>query len=267
MARMLPETLASRQEDSALSAAGRRLFEALETTLDDGWTVIHGCAIRPAGENVVADLLLLHRDRGIALLALGKTSSPAEDELAVETARAMLAEMGFARRFPGPLAIVALTLLPEETATAAQRLEHAFAAASATAIADPTWADWLIDRLAPRRGLAERAGLATAGSKPAAPPPPTAPVVAAPPSPPRLRGPERDDAWRVAAEAKVPPARAAGPLAADPALASEEAKARSSSWLGMALAACVVGAVLIGMAVLSHGNGPAPHPATVGTTQ
>jgi len=74
---------------------------------------------------------------------------------------------------------------------------------------------------------------------------------------PSLRSPEPDDAWRVE---RVIPAEAApekarlGPGEHRPV--EPEPGGRGTLIKGMVLAVCVVAAVLGGMAVLSHGNGP-----------
>ena len=75
---------------------------------------------------------------------------------------------------------------------------------------------------------------------------------------PSLRGPEPDDAWRVAplahAPAPAPEARLGSGehLLVEP----EDPNGRSTLFYGMVAAVCIVAAVLGGMAALSYGNGP-----------
>jgi hypothetical protein len=77
-------------------------------------------------------------------------------------------------------------------------------------------------------------------------------------TPPRLRGPSPEDAWRV-----TPMAAPADPLPNDARLGSGEhllvetpTSGRGTLVSGMVLAVCILLAVLAGMAILSHGNGP-----------
>jgi hypothetical protein len=74
---------------------------------------------------------------------------------------------------------------------------------------------------------------------------------------PSLRGPEPDEAWRVE---RVIPAEAAPEKArlgpGEHLLVEPDPGGRGTLIKGMVLAVCVIAAVLGGMAVLSHGNGP-----------
>jgi hypothetical protein len=75
---------------------------------------------------------------------------------------------------------------------------------------------------------------------------------------PSLRGPEPDEAWRVE---RVIPADAAPEKArlgpGEHLLVEPESGGRGTLISSMILAVCIVAAVLGGMALLSHGNGPA----------
>ncbi|MBV8653664.1 MAG: hypothetical protein JO255_19530, partial [Alphaproteobacteria bacterium] len=124
--------------------------------------------------------------------------------------------------------------------------------------------EWLIGHLAP------------AADPPAVAPSPAArrqPASAA--AAPQLRAPSREDAWRVTGTGGARPGTAspireaaldAGSAAAmhvapDPRVVSQAARRRSSSLPAMGFAVVVVALVLTGMALLSHGNGPGPHPS------
>jgi hypothetical protein len=244
MARMFPDTCPARKGETPVTAAERRLFERLARDLDAGWSVIHDCEVRAGGETGAIEFVLVHRMFGLALLGVAEPDEEADPDSAVAAMRAMLGEIGFFRRFPGRLAIAAATLPPRDETNLRATVERTFAALPASAIADPTWTEWLIMRLtgrAPAAAASDRAaGAAMKGV--------------------RLRAPERDEAWRLAEEARTD-ARAARQgvpamnVTADPILASEAATSRPTSWVGMALALIVVSVVLLGMALLSHGNG------------
>ncbi|HZS82266.1 MAG TPA: hypothetical protein VFA50_05315 [Stellaceae bacterium] len=225
-----------------MAAAERRLFERLAHELDGAWMVIHDCEIRAHGEVGTVEFLLIHRDFGVALLGIAEPDEEADAGLAAAAMRTMLDDLGFSRRFPGRLAVVATTLRPQDKENLRTVIERAFAASPAGGIADPTWADWLFQRLAP-------SAAAPAAAEPQAVPKPEAP---------RLRAPSRDDAWRVVEAARAKATEEAIPkvgATAEPILASEAAAARPTSWVGMGLAIIVVSIVLLGMALLSHGNG------------
>jgi len=248
MATMFPERCPAAKDGAPVAAAERLLFERLSRELDDAWSVIHDCGIRAHGEARTVAFVLLHPRFGIALLGRGEGEPAGEGAPAVAVLRAMLGELGFTRRFAGHLTIVGASLGPPGEGGLRQRLAVAFAAAPANAVEDPAWAEWLVRRLAPQGATAVAAAVAAAPVRRA-----DAPRREAVP----LGAPQREDAWRVAEAPRVRPAAggAAARLTAEPLLASREAAARPASWIGMALAAVVVAAVLVGMALLSHGNG------------
>jgi hypothetical protein len=245
MARMFPDACPARKGETPVTAAERGLFERLARDLDAGWSVIHDCEVRAGGENGAIEFVLVHRMFGLALLGVAEPDEEADPDSAVAAMRAMLGEIGFFRRFPGRLAIAAATLPPRDETNLRATLERAFAALPASTIADPTWTEWLIMRLT--------------GRAPAAAPPDRAAGMAAARGI-HLRAPERDEAWRLAEEARSEAKAAlqgvpAMNVTADPILASEDAISRPTNWVGMALALIVVSVVLLGMALLSHGNG------------
>ena len=253
MARIVPDRFQPVcGEESPLAAVERRLHALLARRLDDSWQVVHGATIRAGGESGRIEFVLLHRTHGVALVGLLGAGDEADPEAAVAAMQAMLRDLGFERRFRGHLPVVALALAPSDADRAVGLIDRAFAEAAApVGIPDPGWVDWLAARLgvAPE-GDAHVTASAAAPSRPAAP---------------SLHPPSRDDAWRITPDA---PAAAAADdprvrLAVDdePLLDLRRPAQRSFLLPGMALAACVVAGVLAGMAVMSHGNGPAPHGA------
>lgn len=253
MARMFPAVCPTTKGSAAIATAERQLFARLARELDAKWQVVHDC--RVAGvESGAVDFVLLHRDYGIALLGVAVPGGGDDPEIAVAAMRAKLAKIGFAERYRGHLAIVARSVVPNAVSDLAAFLALRFAAVPASAIADPTWTDWLLQRLvAERVGPPRDAGAA---------------VEAAPGRGARgLRAPTPDDSWRVRAgdkpSAAVPQARPAEGSVPPPAVrvaaeriaVSRDLEIRSPLWTGMALAVVVVSVVLVGIAVLSHGNG------------
>jgi hypothetical protein len=243
-------------EDSSLAAVERRLHASLARRLDDSWQVVHGATVRAGGESGQVEFVLLHRARGVALVGLRGAADEADPEAAVAAMQAMLRDLAFGRRFPGHLPVVALALMPFEADRAVDLIDRAFAESRApVGIPDPGWVDWLAARLSDTRDT----DTAASGSDSAAAAAPSA-APSRPASVPSLRAPSRDDAWRITPDA--PAAAIADPLAR---LAAEDGAPpdlrrpaqRSFLLPGMALAACIVAGVLAGMAVMSHGNGPA----------
>ncbi len=259
MARIVPDRFQPVcGEDSPLATVERRVHALLARRLDDSWQIAHGATIRAGGESGRVEFVLLHRQRGVALVGLIENGDEADPEAAVAAMRAMLRDLGFERRFPGHLPVVALALTPSETDRAVDLIDRAFAesAAAPAGVSDPGWVDWLAARL---------------GDAPDAEADGTVASVAAPsqPAAPSLRAPSREDAWRIVPDAG-PAAVAAGDppvrLVIDdgPPLDLKRPAERSFLLPGMALAACVVAGVLAGMAVMSHGNGPPQPPRGAG---
>src|SRR5260221_1653243 len=107
MARMFPAICPATMEGGAVGPAERQLFTRLARELDAGWQIIHRSALFADGDSRSPDFVLLHRDYGVALLSVatpGETDDPA---VAMAAMGARLAVVGFARRYPGHLAIVA----------------------------------------------------------------------------------------------------------------------------------------------------------------
>jgi hypothetical protein len=254
MARIIPAICPTMKDGVTVTPAERQLFARLARELDAGWQIIHHCAVRAAGESRAIDFVLLHRDYGLALLEVARPGPGEDTARAVAAMRTMLEEIGFARRYPGHLAIVARRIAPDAVSDLAAFLAVRFAAVPVSAVADPTWPDWLMQRLAPEHRPAER------------PAPETARRAAA--AAPGLRAPTVDDSWRafagdkpraVASTKREEPRAAPGQPAVrvDPERipVSRVAETRSPLWTGMVLSVFVVTVVLVGIAALSHGNG------------
>jgi hypothetical protein len=250
MARMFPQGYSVPTSGAPVAAAERRLFERLARELGDGWSVIRDCELHADGEVDTIEFVLVHRDYGLALLGLAGRDGGPDPEPAIGAMRRMLDEIGFGRRFRGDLPIVGRMLRPDTTG---DLVEILFGDAPSSTIADPTWPDWLIQRLVP----APAATAATRADQ--------LPVAAE--ALPRLRAPTPEDAWRVSEVARTttpvaqmreePVALATGANAPDKPIAAVSQAPRTgySILVGMGFAALVVAVVLVGMALLSHGNG------------
>jgi hypothetical protein len=221
---------------SEANAPERRLFGRLQRELDGNWQIVHD-----AGRGFV----LLHRDLGIVLLSL--PGSVGSDEIIAEM-RAQLDEIGFTRNFQSDIAIIAEQLDPLDRRDLFAVLATGFAAIKAVTPADPTWPDWLMQRM-----IAEPESIPVRGA------------VGGVVEPAALRGPERAESWRATAAAPAVEASAAMRVVPERRLRAENLDTRSPLWTGMALAVFVVAVVLVAMAVLSHGNGDRPVPAPTST--
>src|SRR5690348_11176388 len=115
----------SGQEGSALAEDCRDRIEDALLSLDQRWLVLGDLQLgEPPGE-ARADFVLLHPERGIALVEAGAESGPDP----VAPFRELLAAEGFARFFPGELPIIHLRVGAEDAAAIEDRLAEAFAAA------------------------------------------------------------------------------------------------------------------------------------------
>jgi hypothetical protein len=229
MARMFPAVYAPSNGD----ASERRLFARVQRELDGNWQAVH------AGGR---GFILLHRDLGIALLTLPGGTAPS---VMVEEMRDRLDEIGFTRNFQGDIAIVAESLDPLDRRDLFAVLASGFAAAAPATPVDPTWPDWLLQRLL--------------GETPAAP-------SRGAPGPTALRAPERAESWRTAAPPPAVAPEGAVRVVPEQRLHAEDLDTRSPLWTGMALAICVVAIVLVAMALLSHGRSPGGGPAPATTS-
>jgi hypothetical protein len=135
-----PDTLERSKDEVARN-------EPLPPALLPGWRAIPHAIVRAQGEEGYVDLLALHPQKGVALLAFLEKDEVADTNAAREAFAAMLAEAEFARLFPGSLPIVALAIsAPADNLD--QELERAFAAEPAPTI-PPGWVEWLEGRIAP----------------------------------------------------------------------------------------------------------------------
>jgi hypothetical protein len=204
-----------------------------------GWRSIPHAIVRARGEEGYIDLVALHPQKGVALIAFLEEDEVADPGEARAVFEEMLREMDLAQHFPGLLPVVALTL-EEPTDELDQRLERAFAAEQAPGL-PPGWVEWLADRLAPSR------------------PAPTEP-------PPRLAAPPRDDetppppiGTLLMAPSRVDPSdlpRANDAIEA-PALAPAETPKpgglRWADWgMSLGFASGIVLALLVVLALFSH---------------
>jgi len=214
---MFPAICPATMEGGAVGPAERQLFTRLTRELDAGWQIIHRSALFADGDSRSPDFVLLHRDYGVALLSVatpGETDDPA---VAMAAMGARLEVVGFARRYPGHLAIVARRVVPAAVSDLAAFLAVRFATVPVSAIADPTWLDWLMQRLAPEHRLPERQEREGAAS----------PAAAAR----GLRAPTADDSWHAWAGNKprgVAPGNRGEPRGAAPQGTSASTRARAT---------------------------------------
>lgn len=167
-----PDTLERAKSEVARS-------EPLPPALLPGWRAIPHAIIRARGEEGYIELVALHPQKGVALLAFLAKNEVAEPAAAREAFAAMLGEVEFAQHFPGSLPIVALALsAPADDLD--RRLERAFAAEPAAAVPSG-WVEWLEKRLAPAATpAAEPPRLAAPLRDEDPPPPPIGALLVAP---------------------------------------------------------------------------------------
>jgi hypothetical protein len=121
--------------------------EPLPPALLPGWRAIPHSIVRAGGEEGYIDLIALHPQKGVALLAFLHKDEVADTDAARAAFADMLREAEFAQHFPGSLTIIALALsAPADDLD--RRLERAFAAEPAPTL-PPGWVAWLEGRLAP----------------------------------------------------------------------------------------------------------------------
>ena len=207
-------------ESGEKAGSGERL-EPPAPALIPGWRCLPRALLRVGGEEGVLDLVALHPDHGVALIALLEEDEEASPEEASIAFRAMLEEAGFGQRFPGELPVLAWSELREEADNLAASVERRFAALPAASVGE-NWVDWVAERLAP------------------------APAAAAEAEPPRLEAPLRDEPPPVA-EAAI-----AAPEDGPPAPLS----APRRSWLdwgaSLGFAVGIALAMALGLAMLTH---------------
>jgi hypothetical protein len=124
--------------DSAVDDPGAVLAETL-AALPEEWTLLRA---RRIGE-AAADGVLVHPGIGVALIDLAAEPP----EAARRALGARLEGERFSQFFPGELPIVAVGVTAEELQSVGEKLQAAFEAAPRLEIADPDWADAVIELL------------------------------------------------------------------------------------------------------------------------
>ncbi|MDB5405111.1 MAG: hypothetical protein JWL84_23 [Rhodospirillales bacterium] len=151
MAVMFPQRLPGDSIDPSGDAAA--VFSALQAELDDEWYVFHDRELTVEGEQRGFDFILLHREHGIAILAVDLPDEEIDAPVAIAVIRRFLEEQGFPALFAKPPAIVVLGVVPPFAAFE-EVLASRFAAAPRTRPSDPDWVEWLADRLTVTNDLA-----------------------------------------------------------------------------------------------------------------
>ena len=172
MAQVFPLTAG----DSAVDDAGALLAGTL-AALPEEWTLLRARRIGDVG----ADGVLIHPGIGVALIDLA--SEPPEAARAALGAR--LERERFSQFFPGELPIVAVGVTAAELDSVGEKLQAAFETAPGLDIADPDWADAVIELLLQPEDMAMTPVGASAV---------TEPTIHAP-APPRPDPPREDRFW------------------------------------------------------------------------
>jgi len=207
--------------ESGENTGSAERLEPPAPALIPGWRSLPRAILRVGGEEGFLDLVALHRDRGVALIALLDEEEEASPEEAIAAFRAMLEEAGFSQRFPGELPVLAWSERREEADNLGASVARRFAASPPASVGE-NWVDWVAERLAPT------------------------PLAAVEPEPPRLLAPLRDEPPPVA-EAAI-----AAPEDGPPVALS----APRRSWLdwgaSLGFAVGIALAAAIGLAMLTH---------------
>jgi hypothetical protein len=144
----------------ASPAAARDALEAALAGLDLSWSVLGGLAFGAPPDEIAVDFVVLHPQRGIALI----DAAPGGGSDAAARFRALLAAERFDRRYPGWLPIIHLRLDAHGAAEIEDRLESTFARAPTLTVRDGRWVPALAELLTsdPAPAPAGRAGAALA---------------------------------------------------------------------------------------------------------
>ena len=130
----------------AEAGADAAVFDALRTQLDDEWYVFYGRELTVGDEQGRLDFILLHRECGVAIIAVDVPDAAIDAAPTVAIMRRYLDELGFVALFARPPSVVMLgAMRPLEGLRDA--LLDRFAAAPPSRPADPDWVEWLADRL------------------------------------------------------------------------------------------------------------------------
>lgn len=211
------------------------LIERLRDGLGDDWVVLDGPHVEGFGP---VDAIVLHERQGVAVVTAFRPGGDAPAEAAAEF-RHMLDSHGIRRALGGFLPIVGLAIDPERARDPAGALRSAF-------LAEPP--------IGVRTGWTHR----IAALFEAMPPVQTQHGAAAPL---QLHA-DREDAWRVSRESIGAAAPVGVAMTPEEHVVPAETVREGGAllWTGMAVAIVVLGAVLVGMAMLSYGNGPGSLP-------
>ena len=205
MAQVFPLTAG----DSAVDDAGAVLAETL-AALPEEWTLLRARRIGDAA----ADGVLVHPGIGVALIDL----APEAPEAARAALGGRLERERFNQFFPGELPIVAVGVTAAELDSVGEKLQAAFEAVPSLGIADPDWADSVIELLLQPEDMAMTPVGSFAAGEPSSPAP--APPRADPPRQERLReeSPREQHLWEEGpqAEYRREERPREEPLAADP---------------------------------------------------
>jgi len=124
-----------------------RAFGALRKRLPASWHLLRDCTISHEGELYLVQLVIIHRDFGIGLIAF-RNDAYTDPELAIRLTRQVLSARGFERRFPGHLPVV-FVAAPRQGRELPQIITNAFAAERAIGITNPDWSETALSALAP----------------------------------------------------------------------------------------------------------------------
>jgi hypothetical protein len=180
-------------ERQADIAEPQAIVKAALLALDADWMALADLLIGDGDDEVVADFVLLHPQRGIALIDV----APRYGGDPAGGFRKFLEHQDFGQFFPGFLPIVALVIRPEDAPQLASRLDASLGALPPLSIAEPDWAEMVNTLLVASEtpSSADLAGDAVAdeaiehGDEPRF----TAAGFAVPEPPPRDAAPWRDD--------------------------------------------------------------------------
>jgi hypothetical protein len=114
----------------------RRLEQAL-AALDLDWSVFSDVRIGTPPDEAAVDYVLMHAQRGVALVDLAPHGSPDS----VARFRELLDSERFGEFFPGTLPIFRLVVEPSEIDEVSQLIERGFEGCPRLDIADPEWAN------------------------------------------------------------------------------------------------------------------------------
>ncbi|MDB5411217.1 MAG: hypothetical protein JWL84_6129 [Rhodospirillales bacterium] len=111
--------------------------EAALLALDPEWLALADLLIGDGDDEVVADYVLMHPQRGVALIDV----APGHGGDPVGGFHRFLDHEGFADYFSGFLPVVAIVMKPEDAAQLEERLDAALASLPPLSIAEPDWAE------------------------------------------------------------------------------------------------------------------------------